>query len=171
MKTFILLALLVSLLGGAVARADQVAYDIRFQTTEGSDAPTGATYTYDTVTHTLSGFTFKLFGTTFDFGDQLNHTAGLDDVGGLGVVLGGESTWYGRSFPGTPDGPRYDLLVLRLSDQYAPDMKVYSPFDPAHRDGGSLEGTFQVIPVPEPGTLLLVGLGIAGLVAWKRRAG
>src|SRR3989442_1351440 len=123
MKTFILLALIMLLLGGTIAHADQVPYAIRFLSMEGSDTPTGATYTYDSVTHTLSGFTFTLFGTTFDFGDQLNRTAGLDDVGGLGVVLGGEGTWYGRSFPGTPDGPRYDLLVLWLSDHHAPSIK------------------------------------------------
>ena len=63
--------------------------------------------------------------------------------------------------------------IARTLGEFASDATKDAPGDPSNNTGvsntGFVESPFQFTPVPEPGTLLLVGAGLLGLGIYRRR--
>jgi len=133
--------------------------------------------------------------TSLDFGLKANHgstgTVGLEDLtvaGGNGAPQGlsslqavdGESLTSTSSFAlagdwslsglaelswleGT-DPPSGSQLDFRIIAETALDQGIDPPLDPPGDNGNAA-------PVPEPGTILLLGLGLGGLAAFRKTFG
>lgn len=97
------------------------------------------------------------------------QTSTLNGTTNMGVDAG-HAYQHGAGLPGQsyivpPDnqGPRPGPVGAWTS------MELEAKFTLSKRDVATLNGFASINPIPEPGTLLLLGSGLLGLAVWKRR--
>ncbi len=114
----------------------------------------GNTLTYNVTFSGLSGTGFTA-----------SHIHSPADVNGFAGVLITLSGGVGGSFSGTLSGTTRVLTAPEISDLQ--NQLMYVNVHSQAFTGGEIRG--QIVPVPEPGTLALAGLGTLGLLAALRR--
>ena len=94
------------------------------------------------------------------FGNGLEPAA-VGSSGALGILLG-TFTFNAGPTSGT------DVLTIGLKDASGGDNVAFdgTPFDAMSHSSTT---SFVVSPVPEPGTVVLVGMAAAGMGIWRRR--
>jgi hypothetical protein len=105
---------------------------------------------------TLDGL---FFGTVIQDNVTINGITG--DTFFIGALAGPADTWNTTSLP--TDYSFLSSLTMRFS---AASLEV--PFGGDENDIGLGRGSFAVTPVPEPGSLMLTALGLAGVIARAR---
>jgi len=109
----------------------------------------GNIYLNDAYTWAVDGSDYDIFSVVLH---ELGHSLGLAH----------------STDPTSAMYPVYHKVTALTADDVAGILTLYAPGSPAgpppNSDGGS-----SALTTPEPGTLLLVGSGLAGLAGWIRR--
>ena len=169
-KTLTILA--VSVLTLAAQAQSTLTWDWSF-TWWGSGSPdpgTSGTLTTQDTTTTTNGYTGYLItamtglvqGSAIALGDSWRTTGDSQTLPDYLLLTDGTLDPYGLNYKYSPTGASYGIHLGTWQGQ-GPDIFSYS-------SGGSPGGgLFQVVAVPEPSTIALVGMGVAGLFAVRRR--
>lgn len=139
----------------------------------------GARQGSGTVNLTLSGTTLSLSGTYS--GISANMTGGhihgpgapgtnapvIYDLIGNGILTGTTSGTYNGSFNLIPNPTGYTTTAQQITDLNA--GLWYLNIHDSSFPGGEIRG--QILPIPEPATIALVGLGACALAMRRRQTG